>query len=36
VAINKGLSQVLTALGREKEANERLDRIKTIEETIAA
>jgi tetratricopeptide (TPR) repeat protein len=36
VAINKGLAQVLTALGREKEANERLDRIKTIEETIAA
>ena len=36
VAINKGLAQVLIALGREKEANERLDRIKTIEETIAA
>lgn len=36
VAITKGLAQVLTALGREKEANERLDRIKTIEETIAA
>ena len=36
VAINKGLAQVHTALGREKEANERLDRIKTIEETIAA
>jgi tetratricopeptide (TPR) repeat protein len=36
VAINKGLAQVLIALGRENEANERLDRIKTIEETIAA
>jgi tetratricopeptide (TPR) repeat protein len=36
VAINKGLAQVHTSLGREKEANERLDRIKTIEETIAA
>ena len=36
VAINKGLAQVHAALGREKEANERLDRIKTIEETIAA
>ena len=36
VTITKGLAQVLTALGREKEANERLDRIKTIEETIAA
>jgi tetratricopeptide (TPR) repeat protein len=36
VAINKGLAQVLTAVGRETEANERLDRIKTIEETIAA
>ena len=36
VAINKGLAQVHTALGREKEANERLDRIKTIGETLAA
>jgi tetratricopeptide (TPR) repeat protein len=36
VAINKGLAQVLTAQGRESEANERLNRIKTIEETIAA
>ena len=36
VAINKGLAQVLTALGRENEASERLNRIKTIEETIAA
>lgn len=36
VAINKGLAQVLTAQGRESEASERLNRIKTIEETIAA
>ena len=36
VAINKGLAQVLTAVGRENEASERLTRIKTIEETIAA
>ena len=36
VAANKELAKVLTALGREDEAQKRLDRIKTIEETIAA
>jgi len=36
VAVNKELAKVLTALGREDEANTRLERIKTIEETIAA
>jgi tetratricopeptide (TPR) repeat protein len=36
VAITKWLAQTLTALGRDDEAKERLDRISTIEETIAA
>jgi tetratricopeptide (TPR) repeat protein len=36
VAVNKQLAQVLTALNREEEAQKRLERIKTIEETIAA
>ena len=36
VAVNKHLAQALTALNREAEAQKRLDRIKTIEETIAA
>ena len=35
-AANKELAKALTALGREDEAQKRLDRIKTIEETIAA
>ena len=36
VAANKELAKALTALGREEEAQKRLNRIKTIEETIAA
>lgn len=36
VAANKELAKALTALGREDEAQKLLDRIKTIEETIAA
>ena len=36
VAANKELAKALTALGREDEAQKRLERIKTIEETIAA
>ncbi len=36
VAANKELAKALTALGREDEAQKRLNRIKTIEETIAA
>ena len=36
VAANKELAKALKALGREDEAQKRLDRIKTIEETIAA
>ena len=36
IAVNKQLAQALTALNREAEAQKRLDRIKTIEETIAA
>ena len=36
VAANKELAKALTALGREDEAQKRLDRIKTIEETISA
>ena len=36
VAVNKELAKALTALGREEEAQTRLERIKTIEETIAA
>lgn len=36
VAANKELAKALIALGREDEAQKRLDRIKTIEETIAA
>ena len=36
VEVNKNLAKVLTALNREEEARKRLDRIKTIEETIAA
>ena len=36
VAVNKQLAQALTALNREEEAKKRLERIKTIEETIAA
>jgi len=36
VAANKELAEALIALGREGEANERLERIKNIEETIAA
>ena len=35
VAANKELAKALVALGREDEANERLERIKGIEETIA-
>ena len=36
VAVNKDLAETLTALNREEEAQARLQRIKTIEETIAA
>jgi tetratricopeptide (TPR) repeat protein len=36
VAVNKQLAQALLALNREEEAQKRLERIKTIEETIAA
>lgn len=36
VSINKELAKALTALGREDEAHSRLDRIKTIEDTLAA
>ena len=36
VAVNKELAKALTALNREEEARKRLERIKTIEETIAA
>ena len=36
VAVNKDLAEVLTGLNREEEAQARLERIKTIEETIAA
>jgi hypothetical protein len=36
VGITKWLAQTLTALGRDDEAKEQLDRISTIEETIAA
>lgn len=36
VAANKELAMALTALGREEEADERLERIKTIQETIDA
>ena len=36
VAVNKDLAKALTALGRQEEAQKRLERIKTIEETIAA
>jgi tetratricopeptide (TPR) repeat protein len=36
VEVNKNLAKVLTALNREEEAKTRLERIKTIEETIAA
>ena len=36
VAVNKDLAKALTALGRDEEAQKRLERIKTIEETIAA
>ena len=36
VAVNKDLAKALTALGREEEAQKRLECIKTIEETIAA
>jgi len=36
VAANKELAKALTALGREAEAHERLERIKTIQETIDA
>jgi tetratricopeptide (TPR) repeat protein len=36
VAVNKQLAQALTGLNREEEAHKRLERIKTIEETIAA
>jgi tetratricopeptide (TPR) repeat protein len=36
VAVNKHLAKALTALNREAEAQKRLERIKTIEETIAA
>jgi tetratricopeptide (TPR) repeat protein len=34
IAANKELAKALIALGREDEANERLERIKGIEETI--
>jgi tetratricopeptide (TPR) repeat protein len=36
VAVNKELAKALIALNREEEAQTRLERIKTIEETIAA
>ena len=36
VAVNKLLAKALVALNREEEAQKRLERIKTIEETIAA
>ena len=36
VAVNKDLAKALIALNREEEAQKRLERIKTIEETIAA
>ena len=36
VEVNKNLAKALTALNREEEARKRLERIKTIEETIAA
>ena len=36
VVANKQLAKALTALNREEEARKRLERIKTIEETIAA
>ena len=36
VAVNKDLAKTLKALGRDEEAQKRLERIKTIEETIAA
>ena len=36
VAINRDLATTLTALDRADEANARLERVKTIEETIAA
>jgi len=36
VAVNKVLAKALKALGREEEAQKRLERIKTIEDTIAA
>ncbi len=36
VAVNKELAKALMALNREEEAKKRLERIKTIEETIAA
>ena len=36
VAVNKELAKALTALNREEEAQTRLERIKTIEETIAS
>ena len=36
VAVNKQLAQALVALNREEEAQNRLDRIKTIEDTLAA
>jgi tetratricopeptide (TPR) repeat protein len=36
VAVNKQLAEALVALNREEEAQKRLERIKTIEETIAA
>ena len=36
VAVNKDLAKTLKALGRDEEAQNRLERIKTIEETIAA
>jgi hypothetical protein len=36
VAVNKELAKALTALNREEEVQTRLERIKTIEETIAA
>jgi tetratricopeptide (TPR) repeat protein len=36
VEVNKNLAKALSALNREEEARKRLERIKTIEETIAA
>ena len=36
VEVNKNLAKALTALGNDEEAQKRLERIKTIEETIAA